>query len=69
MANNPPYIFEANPSNFKTLVLENSEKGPVMVYYWSPRAGPCMKLMPRLIRLADEAFASVLAGYAAAPGS
>lgn len=25
-----------------------------MVYYWSPRAGPCMKLMPRLIRLADE---------------
>lgn len=25
-----------------------------MVYCWSPRAGPCMKLMPRLIRLADE---------------
>lgn len=25
-----------------------------MVYFWSPRAGPCMKLMPRLIRLADE---------------
>jgi putative thioredoxin len=51
---NSPYIFEANPANFKTLVLENSEKGPVMVYYWSPRAGPCMKLMPRLIRLVDE---------------
>ena len=51
---NPSYIFEANPENFKTLVLENSDKGPVMVYYWSPRAGPCMKLMPRLIRLADE---------------
>src|SRR3989339_895169 len=51
---NPPYILEANPVNFKSLVLENSEKGAVMVYYWSPRAGPCMKLMPRLIRLADE---------------
>jgi putative thioredoxin len=51
---NSPYIQEANPDNFKTLVLENSDRGPVMVYYWSPRAGPCMKLMPRLIRLADE---------------
>ena len=51
---NPPYIQEANPDNFKTLVLENSDRGPVMVFYWSPRAGPCMKLMPRLIRLADE---------------
>jgi putative thioredoxin len=51
---NPPYIQEANPENFKTLVLENSDRGPVMVFYWSPRAGPCMKLMPRLIRLADE---------------
>jgi putative thioredoxin len=48
------YIQEANPENFNSMVLENSERGPVMVYYWSPRAGPCMKLMPRLIRLADE---------------
>lgn len=51
---NPPYIQEANSNNFKTLVLENSERGPVMVFFWSTRAGPCMKLMPRLIRLADE---------------
>jgi len=51
---NPPYIQEATPDNFKTLVLENSDRGPVVVFYWSPRAGPCMKLMPRLIRLADE---------------
>lgn len=51
---NPPYIQEANPNNFKTLVLENSDRGPVVVFFWSPRAGPCMKLMPRLIRLADE---------------
>jgi len=51
---NPSYILEANPANYKALVLENSSKGLVLVYYWSPRAGPCMKLMPRLIRLADE---------------
>jgi len=51
---NPPYIQEANSSNFKSLVLENSDRGLVMVFFWSPRAGPCMKLMPRLIRLADE---------------
>lgn len=57
---NPPYIQEANPDNFKTLVLENSERGPVMVYFWSPRAGPCMKLMPRLIRLADEYCGKIL---------
>jgi len=51
---NPPYIQEANSANFKTLVLENSDRGLVVVFFWSPRAGPCMKLMPRLIRLADE---------------
>lgn len=49
-----PYILEATPENFKALVLGNSDKGPVMVFFWSRRAGPCMKLMPRLIRLADE---------------
>jgi putative thioredoxin len=35
-------------------VLENSDKGPVLVNYWSPRAGPCLMLMPRLVRLATE---------------
>lgn len=49
-----PYIFDATAENFRSLVLENSEKGPVLVNYWSPRAGPCMMLMPRLIRLTGE---------------
>jgi putative thioredoxin len=49
-----PYIFDANAENFRALVLENSEKGPVLVNYWSPRAGPSLMLMPRLIRLAAE---------------
>lgn len=49
-----PYVFDATAENFHTLVLENSDKGPVLVNYWSPRAGPCLMLMPRLIRLAAE---------------
>jgi putative thioredoxin len=49
-----PYVFDATAENFPTLVLENSDKGPVLVNYWSPRAGPCLMLMPRLVRLAAE---------------
>lgn len=49
-----PYVFDANAENFARLVLENSAKGPVLVNYWSPRAGPCLMLMPRLVRLATE---------------
>ncbi|HEX9625320.1 MAG TPA: tetratricopeptide repeat protein [Acidiferrobacterales bacterium] len=49
-----PYIFDVGGDDFARLVLENSERGPVLVNYWSPRAGPCMVLMPRLVRLATE---------------
>ncbi|HEY5682049.1 MAG TPA: tetratricopeptide repeat protein [Sulfuricaulis sp.] len=49
-----PFVFDATAENFRTLVLENSDKGLVLVNYWSPRAGPCLMLMPRLIRLATE---------------
>lgn len=49
-----PFVFDATPANFNKLVLENSDKGPVLVYYWSPRAGPCMILLPRLIQLVTE---------------
>lgn len=50
----PRFVFDATPDNFRTLVLANSEKGPVAVNFWSPRAGPCLMLMPRLLRLAEE---------------
>jgi len=43
---NSPHVFDANAENFARLVLENSAKGPVLVNYWSPKAGPC--LMPCL---------------------
>jgi putative thioredoxin len=49
-----PHVFDASAENFPRLVLENSAKGPVLVNYWSPHAGPCMLLMPRLVRLAAE---------------
>ena len=51
---NSPHVFDATAENFPHLVLENSDKGPVLVNFWSPRAGPCLMLMPRLVRLADE---------------
>jgi putative thioredoxin len=51
---NSPYVFDASADNFPRLVLENSTKGPVLVNYWSPHAGPCLMLMPRLVRLAGE---------------
>lgn len=50
----PSHVFHASAENFSTLVLQNSDKGPVLVNYWSPRAGPCMVLMPRLIKLAED---------------
>lgn len=49
-----PYVFDATAANFPTLVLENSDKGPVLVNYWSPHAAPCLVLIPRLVRLATE---------------
>jgi putative thioredoxin len=48
------HIFDATPENFRQLVLENSRRGPVMVNYWAPWAGPCLKLWPVLEKLAQE---------------
>lgn len=49
-----PYVFDATAGNFQTLVLENSRRGLVLVNFWTPKAGPCMVLMPRLVKLATE---------------
>lgn len=50
----PDSVFDATQENFTDLVLGNSRRGLVLGYFWSPRAGPCMVLMPRLIQLAEE---------------
>ena len=49
-----PFVFDATPNNFDALVRGNSMKGLVLVHFWTPKAGPCMILMPRLVRLAKE---------------
>ena len=49
-----PYVFDATPDNFDRLARGNSMKGLVLVHFWTPKAGPCMVLMPRLVRLATE---------------
>lgn len=49
-----PYVFDASADNFNRLVLENSHRGPVLVHFWTPKAGPCFMLMPRLVKLATE---------------
>jgi putative thioredoxin len=49
-----PYVFDATAENFQTLVMENSRRGLVLVHFWTPKAGPCMVLMPRLVKLASD---------------
>src|SRR3989338_926903 len=55
-----PHVFDASADNFNRLVLENSHKGPVLVHFWTPKAGPCFILMPRLVKLAAEYGGKVL---------
>ena len=46
-----PYIHTANGENFQSLVLlvlDNPGQGPVMVFFWSKNAGPCMRQYPVL---------------------
>jgi putative thioredoxin len=48
------HVYEGTHENFAALVLENSARGPVLVNYWAPWAGPCFKLWPLLAKLASE---------------
>jgi len=43
-----PYIIEATSNNFKPLVIENSKQGPVLVNFWSKKAGPSLRQYPIL---------------------
>lgn len=46
-----PYIQAATVDTFKSLVLDNSIKGPVLVNFWSRKAGPCLRQYPILDKL------------------
>ena len=48
---NSRYIHAANSENFQALVLDNSDKGPVLVNFWSRKAGPSLRQYPILDKL------------------
>ncbi len=50
----PTYAFSATTANFDQLVVENSRKGPVLVDFWAPWAGPSLRQGELLRRLATE---------------
>lgn len=43
-----PYIIAATSNSFKPLVIENSKQGPVLVNFWSQKAGPSLRQYPIL---------------------
>lgn len=57
---NSPYIHAATTENFSSLVLENSAKGPVLVNFWSRKAGPCLRQYPVLDQLIHHYAGRVL---------
>ena len=46
-----PYILAATAQTFPSLVIENSLKGPVLVNFWSKKAGPCIRQYPILDKI------------------
>jgi putative thioredoxin len=48
------FIYDAKTDNFNQLVLQNSNKGPVLVHFWSPKAGPSFRLYPVLEKIVAE---------------
>lgn len=48
------HVFDGTRENFQQLVLGNSHKGAVLVNYWAPNAGPCLRLWQALEELSQE---------------
>ncbi len=49
-----PYIFEVSETNFDSLVLDNSNRLPVVVEFMSVSSEPCIILEQRLSEMAQE---------------
>jgi len=48
------YIHDGNGENFASLVIDNSNVGPVLVNFWSRKAGPCLRQYPILDKLVHD---------------
>ena len=48
------FIFDATGETFSSLVVDNSRRGTVLVNWWSPKAGPSLRLYPLLEKLSNE---------------
>lgn len=55
-----PNVREFTDANFEQEVLQASE--PVLVDFWAPWCGPCMKLGPTIDQLAEEFAGRVRVG-------
>jgi thioredoxin 1 len=53
-------ILEITDSNFQSEVLESSQ--PVLVDFWAPWCGPCLRLAPTIEELAGEFAGRVRVG-------
>lgn len=49
-----PNVYDGTSENFLALVLDNSTKGPVLVNFWTVKAGPCLRQYPLLDKLVRE---------------
>ena len=54
MMSESPYVFEVNQHNFAAVVVENSQRVPVLVDFWADWCQPCKTLTPLLSKLAQE---------------
>jgi putative thioredoxin len=49
-----PWIKAAGDETFVSMVLENSQLGPVLANFWSKKAGPCMRQYPVLDKVIHQ---------------